>query len=312
MPASELGPWGRIYFRIGVDKAHYSLEALGAFLKTWAAMGLVTPRGSLKRRAVIGLIGQVMYDFLVEEGDLIESGGSVTMHRWEWYQAPLEQNRRRQAVHRSSPAVDNVTERDRNVTVTGSSRDVSSSPSDSLDVGTTNEEERPSAFMPDSDDRDSLDRFHELTGLRPWGKRSGSWLKELQATHGTVNVDAALEVEHKADPSGRDLLSRTAARLERQAERVATAKAKEPKPVDPLQAQIRESLVASGRYDPVPESDLSPEAVAAGRAALEALRKGRPANLQRGGGLQRVGAVVSSGQGAPSGLSLTVGEGSDR
>lgn len=237
MPASELGPWGRIYFRIGVDKAHYSLEALGAFLKVWAALGLVTPRGKLKKRAIVGLIGQPMVDFLLEEGDLVEvEGDSWSLHRWEWYQAPLEGARQRQARHRGQP-VDNVTSHDGNVTVTRSSRDVPYSSSLS-----TSSPEEDLAKPADGGDRDALDRYFELTLSRPWGKRSGAWLAELQRVHGLANVEAALEVEHHDKPGQNDLLSRVAARLERQAERVRSAKAAEPKKADPFITELRDSI----------------------------------------------------------------------
>jgi hypothetical protein len=310
VPASELGPWGRIYFRIGLDKAHYSLEALGAFLKVWAAMGLVTPRGRLKRRAVVGLIGEALTEFLIFEGDLVEdSDGVLTMHRWDWYQAPLEANRQRQKSFRersSAPSVDtvdNVTSSDRNVTVTSTSRDAPPSPS--IDIDT--KEKKTNTSYP-TGELDSLDRYYELTRLRPWGKRSGRWLAELQEAHGVVNVVAALEVEFAADPD-RELISRTAARLEAQAHRISEAKKREPKPVDPVQAEFRAAYKARyGPEDAEPAVDTSPEAIAAGRAAFEGLRaslRGGPVLHSRSNGSDPAESLASRPDPA-----LTVDEGS--
>lgn len=307
MPVSELGPWGRIYFRIGVDKAHYSLHELGAFLKVWAAMGLVTPRGRLKRRAIIGMIGEKLFDFLVEEGDLIplDEPEIYAMHRWDWYQAPLIQNAARQGRYRrdkaGGPTVDNVMSPDSNVTVTSTSRDATYSESDSLE--STSEDGASNGGAVDNSP-DALDRYYELTQTRPWGRRPGSWLEDLQSTHGVPNVVAALEVESRSDPSVKTLLGRVAARLEAQAHRVATAKAREPKKPTGLQAEIAASITA--RY--------GAEAVAVA-PDLEAGRKLRESIGSNGAnGIATMAAsVLGSGQGAAASprLSLTADEGSD-
>jgi hypothetical protein len=150
---------------------------------------------------------------------------------------------------------------------------------------TTNEEALPSAF---SEDRDSLDRYYELVGSRLWGKPAGQWLKDLEASHGLVHVVAALEVEHKADGRTKDLVGRVAARLERQADRVAQAEAKKPKPVDPLLAEIGASLAASGHYeDAGPVVDLE-----AGRKLRESFSNGNGKGLAAA-----AAAVIGSGRG---------------
>ena len=77
------------------------------------------------------------------------------------------------------------------------------------------------------EDRDSLDRYHELTGYRPWSVFSGEQLRTAERDYGQTQVIAALEAE-KGDRT--TLLRRALARLARDAEhRRLEAKAK-PRP----------------------------------------------------------------------------------
>lgn len=322
MPASELGPWGRIYFRIGVDKAHYSLEALGAFLKVWAAMGLVTPRGSLKLRAVVGLIGQPMVDFLVEEGDLIIDGSSVTMHRWDWYQAPLEQSKRRVAEHRErhrGETVDNVTERNGNVTVRATLRDVppSHSPSEELPVNEDAESRARARETADADD--PLVAFYEITNDFPNAPKLKRWIADV-AGRGPHPRDFRVVFTTAWTESGfkvPEALKLAGDRLAAMSHRAEVVERSKPKSVDPLHEQIKagiEAHYATGNGQAAP--DATPEQIEAGRAAMAALRaqwgKESIRSAHRNGATTRIGDVLSSASGVPQGLSLTVDEGSDR
>jgi hypothetical protein len=112
------------------------------------------------------------------------------------------------------------------------------------------------------------------------------------------------------------LLGRVQARLERQAARAESASRKERRESGPFApgsvlAEIRAALPAD---EPEPEPDVTPESLAAGKAAFEALRGslGSSGPVRKNGLATAVGAVLPSVQGAPSGLSLTVGRGSER
>ena len=316
----SLGPWMKLYVSALDTKAHYTDRQFRALIETWMmavrqpVRGVFPNSSGLARR-----VGADEVDFMIEQGDLIVApDGSVSVNRWSDYQSGVLSTERTRTHKAGGEPVDNssgtVPEHVGNTPLVRARDALSPLPSRE-DVDTTNEEERPSA----SDDRDAADRFYELTLIRPWGKRSGSWLGELQEQHGLVNVTAALEVEHRENPNGRDLLSRVAARLERQAERVAKAKRSEPKPVDPVQAQLREALEARDRGEaPPPDPVADPEAVAAGRAAWAALRSTLPGRHEtnghgrRKGLVEPVGAVLGSVSGVPAtGLSLTAGRGSE-
>jgi len=195
------------------------------------------------------------------------------------------------------------------VTVTPLSPSLSISSSSSLPPAPAHARE---GYPVEGSERDVLDAYYEVTGSRPWGRPVAAWLLELEYHHGLANVEAALIVE-ATDPDRKRLVDRTAARLEAQAHRVKAAEARQPKPVDPLLAEQRAAYEA--RYGPETAevaAEPDPDAVAAGRAAFEALR----GNLGTGrrGIAQPVGAVLGSGKGAEAArpkLSLTADEGSD-
>lgn len=74
----------------------------------------------------------------------------------------------------------------------------------------------PETFYPGvNDEHDALDRYYELTMSRPWGRKSGEWLKAMQSEFGTPTTIAALEIEAVADVDRRSLLTRVEARLSR-------------------------------------------------------------------------------------------------
>jgi hypothetical protein len=71
--------------------------------------------------------------------------------------------------------------------------------------------------------RDSLDRYHELTGFRPWGQFSGDALRGAANDYGDAAVLVALDAEYAVDTDRNTLLRRTQARLARDAERATRA-----------------------------------------------------------------------------------------
>lgn len=106
------------------------------------------------------------------------------------------------------------------------------------------------ATPPGDDDRDSLDRFYELTMLRPWGKNSGKWLRDLQDGYGVDAVVDALDEEYRQGVDNATLISRAEARLAKAADKTRQTKVKATKApvvVDPeiaarQQAALREMV----------------------------------------------------------------------
>lgn len=244
--------WWKFYTTLIRDKAHYTDAQFRALITAISLGEEHQPYGELpKLPALRSLIGSDNVDFLVEEGDLDVGGDRPKIVGRDVYQAPVDRTAtERQRRHRD--AVTNTVDNDvdngpnalvtRDMTVTGALASNSLSTSMSNDGATEDESLGAGAH---NGDRDALDRWYELTQLRPWGKRSGVWLRELQDTHGLVHVVAALEVEaaaSKSDP--KDLLSRTAARLERQKARVDAAVAREPKRLTGVTAEIADAIRA--------------------------------------------------------------------
>lgn len=297
MPRSTLGPWGKLYASTAADTAHYTDRQFRAFIGILCLA--IKDRGELPKLLPLrALFGPEEVDFLVSEGRLVASPNGVMLTGWTTYQAPVDRtnaDRQRRWYARSktsSADVDNALANEHN-TVSLTMLPTSTSTTEE----TTNEDEATLARVREGEpdgSRDALDRYYELTQSYPYGRRAGSWIEELQATHGVVHVVAALEVEHKADSSLKTLLGRVQARLERQAHRVAQAERSKPKPIDPLIAEIRAALPE----DDDPGVDTSPEAIAAGKAAWEALRNGGLANgvasAVRSGSGDRVGARAST------------------
>jgi hypothetical protein len=334
MPRSELGPWGKLYASLEEDTAHYSDRQFRALVGI--VCRAIRGRGELpKLRPLQALYGSDEVGFLVDEGRLVAFGdGKVEVVGWATYQAPIDRTnvQRQRAFRERQKAVihggDNGAEPLRNgVTVTDAATSTSTS-LDSDDEPTKNVATASGYPIPDSD-RDALDRYFELTGNRPWDRNVGAWLRELQAAHGDVNVAAALEVEFREKPEQRTLVGRVQARLERQADRVRQAKAKEPPKVDPLQAQIRAAMEERYGGQAEPQIDTSPEAITAAKAALAELRSAPiranrlatngagGANRLANGAIARVGDLLGSGQGGSAageqpGTSLTADESSDR
>jgi hypothetical protein len=105
-------------------------------------------------------------------------------------------------------------------------------------------------------DRDSQDRYHELTGFRPWGQWSGKTLLGAERDYGRSAVEAALDAENAAGANRDDLLKRTLARLARDADRVRQEAAEKPRPKAPKVDQAardaarRAVLVEAGMLKP--------------------------------------------------------------
>lgn len=299
---ARLGPWLKLYGDVVDRKAHYTDRQFRALIEAFVLALRGSPRGTLPPRpALEAKLGVDEVAFLFEQGDIVADGRAVAVVGWDRWQAHVLSTDRVQKSRGN--AVETATERDETVTKRAVPNSTSSS------TPTTNEDEatpraRTRETTPDPEgDHDALDRYYELTRVRPWGRRPGSWIVEMQERHGVANVVAALEVEHRADPEVQTLLGRVSVRLERQSDRVERAKAKERKAAGPFApgtvlAEIRAALPDA---EPEPEPDVTPESIAAGKAAFEALREQLASTN---------GSVVRSGQGAPRGLSLTGDRGS--
>jgi hypothetical protein len=234
MPRQRLGPWGKLYASTTMDTAHYSDRQFRAFVSILCMA--IQDRGELPKLAPLrAMYGSEQIDFLISEGRLITDPNGVMLAGWERYQAPVDttnaerQRRWYSRTKTGSADVDNVLANEPNtVSLTGVPT------STSISIESTETEERPVAgasYPVEGSDEDALDRYYALTGSRPWGKRVGEWIAELQTKHGLTHVVAALEVEAK---TGREkLVERVAVRLERMADRVAKAERSKPKPVDP-------------------------------------------------------------------------------
>ena len=97
-----------------------------------------------------------------------------------------------------------------------------------------------------TDDRDSLDTYHELTLFRPWGVWSGEKIRAAMNDYGDARVDAAMRAEATADPDRKTLLDRTLARLARDAEKAKQErKARQPKP--PVNEEVRQRILEETR-----------------------------------------------------------------
>lgn len=269
---AALGPWFKLYADVVERKAHYSDAQFRAFVEVLAWGVRNSPRGTLpSRRSVTARLGSEAVDFMFTEGDLVEEAdGSVTISGWDVYQSGVL------STERKAPKVANPVEH-----VDNSSRTV---PEPFTNIGplpstssSTEEEDGAVAVNGGAPvgDRDSLDRFHELTNVRPWGRPSGRWLRDLEEQHGLVNVVAALEVEARSGDT-KDLIGRVAGRLGKQAERIerqAERARKAPPRPSPEEEAMRAAMVATGRYEP-------------------------PVNGSRGGPLTKVGDLLQS---APDG-----------
>jgi hypothetical protein len=298
MPRTRLGPWGRWYASTEEDTAHYTDRAFRA----WAGIfgRAVANRGDLpKLRPLRALYGAKEVDFLISEGRLCVDGESVTICSWTVYQAPpdntgAERQARFRERHRDdSPQVDNDVENPsqplRNGVTSRSaptSTSTSTEPNEETGVVRSEEITPPRAPAPargstmtavDDGDRDSLDTLFELSGIRPWGRRAGNWLRDLEGAHSTALVDAALREEWRRKPDMADLISRVAARLERSKSKhddaVSRDKAARP-PERPQEPRRASELTEDERM-----------AAEAGKAAWRALQGQLPRNGHRREGI---------------------------
>lgn len=108
---------------------------------------------------------------------------------------------------------------------------------------------------PDSQDRDSLDTYHELTGYRPWGVWSGEKLRVAEADYGRATVDAALRAEFGADGKRDTIMDRTLARLAKDADRAQQERQNTPKPVRRVVSRAEHNAVLMELMKPVEASD---------------------------------------------------------
>lgn len=131
-------------------------------------------------------------------------------------------------------------------------------------------EESASAYPGTDDPPDSLDRFYEITMLRPWGKPSGRWLREIEANYGGPEpVIAALNDEIERDRNPQDLIGRVEARLAKAADRkrqevARVARVARPPGVSPevaarQQAALAEMIGVPGHRGPERVGGVPPE-----------------------------------------------------
>jgi hypothetical protein len=319
--------WWKFYVTLPDDKAHYTDAQFRGFVTAIAMGERHEPYGQLPKLAPLrALLGPDVVDFLIAEEDLrLGDDGHVHVVNRSTYQAPLdptaaERQRRHRTKEPVSPRVDNGVDngavtavtRDSHVIVTGVTGDalplpLSLSLRDTKETGTDDSAraQGPTMTPVDDADRDSLDTFYELTGIRAWGRRGGEWLRELEADHQIALVDTALREEWRLNPDARALLDRVAARLAKSKERVEKAAEREARnrPPEPARATERRELTEDEQ-----------RAAAEGRKAWEALRPAyrRNGNGHRGGIATRIGDLLPSAASiGPQGHSLTGAEGSE-
>lgn len=297
MPRTRLGPWGKLYASAVDDTAHYTDRQFRAFIGIFCMA--IRDRGELpKIEPLRALFGAAEVDFLVAQGRLVSDPNGVMVAGWSTYQAPVDRTaakRQRDWYARTksgSARVDNALANGPNgVSLT----EVPTSTS--TDVDTTDEEERPSASDAVSED-DPLDAFYLVTTSYPQSPRLKRWIEEV-AGAGPSPRDFFVVFKSEyltAQGDVRVAMSATKAKLARMTERAIAAREKRPKPLDPVQAQLREALQAreaAERAEVAPEP--TPAEIKAGRAAWAALRHtmGRPTN----GASHGPSRVLGSGEG---------------
>ncbi len=304
----------------------------GALLTIWMLSSVRDPEGVWASREA--LIDDLEADGVTDCPDIvdrlislrwIDCGDTCTVHDWIDWQPALskteaERKREQRARERGGQSVDSHevsghVETRRDLSGSRASSPLLSSPESppttENDEATSPAGAREAPGYPKSDSpRDGIDAYYEATGSRAWGRPAGRWIEELCSKHGLVAFEAALIVEMT---SGRDkLLERVDVRLSKQAARVEAAKAKEPKHVDPLIADISAALGATGAYDE-PKLEATPEEIAAGEAAFVALREsfGSSRHKRTNGVATRIGDVLPSMQGSAKAGSLTGDRGSE-
>lgn len=100
-------------------------------------------------------------------------------------------------------------------------------------------------YPPAQDEHDALDRYYELTLLRPWGRPAGRWITEMVGGFGDEKVQEALSAEWAKDKDQRTFLGRVDARLSRATEKVRKERAAEPKAKADPDIEARQRAVLS-------------------------------------------------------------------
>lgn len=100
-------------------------------------------------------------------------------------------------------------------------------------------------YPPTQDEHDALDRYYELTLLRPWGRPAGRWISEMVGGFGDEKVQEALSAEWAKDKDQRTFLGRVDARLSRATEKVRKERAAEPKAKADPDVEARQRAVLS-------------------------------------------------------------------
>lgn len=311
------GRWAKWYATVALTKISYTDAQFRAFA-ILVALGSECD-GEWKSRAALAeqldhLIdsasGTDLVAFLITQGDLkVRRGGRVEMAGWAIYQGAKPDTtaaarKRAERARRSANVTQPVTpfakdaQSETSIDVPSEHESHSVTKRDPLllssPLGTPSSVEVPSRApakappgYPDSDDRDALDTYHELTGWRPWSAFSGTKLRAAIRDYGNEQVDAALRKAASHDAERTTLLDRTLAHLARDTER-AKIEAEAKRPAIRV-ATEDEKEAARAKARAIEAEVLGPEKIAEGMAAWESLRRPRPT----GGAPAKVGTLFT-------------------
>lgn len=298
---SPLGPWVKVYVSVLDTKAHYSDAQFRALVEVWTHSVRQTVRGQFANRSVLDRwVGREVVDFLISQGDLdVLHDGVVRAHRWGEYQSGVLSTGRGELLPNSSGT---VPEQSENSSLTRARDALYTLPSK---VVTTEDEGRSESREGDFDENDPLEGFYLVTNRYPTAPNLKRWIRDVASTGpSALDFYVTLKAEFpKAHGDVSEALMATKAKLGQMADRAAASKRSEPKKIDPLREQMKAAIIE--RYGPEPDEvaeDATPEAIAAGRAAFEALRASSESLVRS----------VPNGPARKAGPTLTVDEGSDR
>lgn len=224
-------PYVRVYQSIFDDDRFVSIVDDDHHLATWLRLlmhadpvwPLAAPLPATARKASVKA--------LVDVGIVELTGGRYRIHG-------LDAERERRAAKARASASHRTYDRTANAMRTHSDSNARASVSVSEVTSLVHKEPR--------EDFDALDRYHELTGWRPWGQFSGEKLQAAIRDYGDEVVTSALEAEYAKDGTKDTLLKRTEARLAKDADRrrEADRAKREARPaVVPIDEKARNAII---------------------------------------------------------------------
>jgi hypothetical protein len=173
---------------------------------------------------------------------LLDAEGRVPQEAWNGWFTPAYERReaRREAGQRGGNAKASLQQRHGNAKASLQQAHGDALPDPNVSEPNVSE---PNISIAREGDRDSLDRFYELTLRRPWGAPSGEWLRAMEGEYGIAAVVAALEAEWASKPEPHNLIGRMQARLDRDADKAKQeAKARRPAKRSPTAVDRRAEL----------------------------------------------------------------------